>query len=407
MAVCVSQSAAIAENWSRFRGPNGQGRSAEKGIPAAWTENDLAWKIELGGEGHSSPVVWEDKVFVTFANEDTGDRTLMAVRASDGETMWKKGFTMEPPSLNKLNHPAAGTPAVDADTVYTIWYGADRTVVVAVDHEGGPKWKKEFAPVHSRHGGGTSPVVFDDMVVFTLEQEENEKGLESCWYALDRRDGSVRWRLERENSGSISSSTPCVYRAENGEDMLIFTSLANGITAVDPDSGTVVWSAAESLPVRVNNSPVLAGDLIIGACGRGGSGIQLTALRPPSGGSSDPEIVYSIREKFIPNVSTSIYVGGRLFMFHDKGDVTCLDSETGSVVWTGDPGGKFFGSPILVEDRIYCINMDGQVVVIRAADKYDMLAVNDLGEASQTTPAVANGRMILRTLSHLYCVAAR
>ena len=133
-------STAVAENWPRFRGPNGQGISGEKGIPVEWSENDLSWKIELAGTGHSSPVVWDDKVFITFAHTDEDEKTtkctLMAVRASDGGVLWQKDYTMEPAEMNPLNSSAASTPAVDADGVYAIWFEANRTVVTAVDHQG-------------------------------------------------------------------------------------------------------------------------------------------------------------------------------------------------------------------------------------------------------------------------------
>ncbi len=404
-------STAMAENWPRFRGPNGQGVSGEKGIPVEWSEDDLAWKIELAGTGHSSPVVWDDKVFVTFVDEEGTKCTLIAVDVSDGRTLWQKSYSVEPAEMNPLNNSAVSTPAVDADGVYAIWFEANRTVVTAIDHQGEEKWKKEFAPARIGHGPGTSPIVHKDTVVFTLEQEaeddEEYEILPSYWYALDRRSGEIRWQLERPNGAQGSNSTPCVYSSQNGRELLAFSSSAHGVTVVDPDSGKVVWEDASLLPSRVVGSPVLAGDMIVATCGQGGSGVQLAAVRPPAEGTSQPRVVYTIDEqRFIPNVPTPVAVGGRLFVFHDQGQVTCLESQTGSVLWSEKPGGKFFGSPVLVEDRLYCVNTAGQVVVLRAADKYECLAVNDLGEPSQSTPAVANGRMILRTISHLYCVAA-
>lgn len=416
-------STAVAENWPRFRGPNGQGISGEKGIPVEWSENDLSWKIELAGTGHSSPVVWDDKVFITFADTDEDEKTtkctLMAVRASDGGVLWQKDYTVEPAEMNPLNSSAASTPAVDADGVYAIWFEANRTVVTAVDHQGEEKWTKEFAPARIGHGPGTSPIVHEDTVVFTLEQEEEEDEeddeenderdesneiLPSYWYALDRRSGEIRWQLERPNGAQGSSSTPCVYSSQNGRELLAFSSSGHGITVVDLESGGVVWEEESVFPTRVVSSPVLAGDVIVGTCGRGGSGVQLAAVRPSAEGASQARVLYTLKEKFVPNVPTPVALDKWLFLFHDGGLVTCLESETGNVLWSEKPGGRFFGSPVLIEDRLYCINMKGQVVVLRAADKYERLAVNDLGEASQSTPAIADGRMILRTISHLYCI---
>jgi len=398
-------SSVMAENWPRFRGPNGQGISGEKGIPIKWSENNLVWKTELAGTGPSSPVIWNDKVFVTFADEEINQCILMAVDTSDGVVLWQKQYTLKPAEMNDLNSPAASTPAVDGDGVYAIWYGGDRTLVTAVDHDGKDKWKTNLGLARHTHGPAGSPIVYKDMVVFTLEQEENDENLQSCWYALDRRTGEIRWRLDRDST-KASSSTPCLYRSPTGQEWIIFASRAHGITAVDPDSGTVAWEEASAFPARVVSSPVLAGDLIINKCGQGGSGVQLAAVRPPAEGTAQPQLLYTLKERFVPYVPTSIAAGPWLFMFHDQGLVSCLDSRTGNVLWSEKPGGKFFGSPVLVEDRLYCITTTGQVVVLRAGDKYERLAVNDLGEPSHATPAIANGRMILRTISHLYCIAA-
>jgi outer membrane protein assembly factor BamB len=398
---------ASAENWARFRGPNGQGVSGEKGIPAKWSENDFVWKIEMPGTGHSSPIIWNDKVFVTFANDETAECTLMAVRASDGATLWAKVYVLEPHKINKLNSYAVSTPVADADAVYVIWCGAGHSIVAAVDHNGKELWKKDFGPTRLQHGTGASLIVFRDIVVFTLEQEENDEGLQSYWYALDRRNGEVKWRIERKNSGSGSCSTPCVYPSKDEAKWLVFTSRAHGFTAVDPDTGKVAWEKADAMPARAVSSPVLAGDMIVNTCGKGGGGVQLTALNPPADGTSEPEIAYTVDKKIASYVPTPLAAAGRLFVFHDQGLVTCLDGPTGNVLWSEKPGGKFYGSPVLVDGRIYCINMDGQVVVLNAGDKYELLAVNDLGEASHATPAVANGKMVLRTVSHMYCVAAK
>lgn len=408
---CTFASTIAAENWPRFRGPNGQGDGGEMGIPAAWSDADVAWKIELGGTGHSSPVVWDETVYVTFADTDGSKGVLMAVGASDGAVLWQKEYGLRPPRMNPLNSSAASTPAVDGAGVYGIWYGADRTLVTATDHQGKERWAKSFPPVNTAHGPGGSTAVYGDLVVFSLEQEgaavtADREGVRSFWYALDKNTGEIRWRLERDNSTHASSSTPCLYPSGDGDGWLIFSSRAHGVTAVDPASGAVVWEAAETLPTRATSSPVVAGDLIVATCGQGGNGIRLVAVRPPGEGSPEARVSYALTGRLVPNVPTPIAVGEWLFLFHDQGLVTCIESRTGTVLWSEKPGGRFFGSPVLVDGRLYCINTSGQVVVLSAGATYERLAVNDLGEASQATPAVAEGRMFLRTLSHLWCIAA-
>lgn len=151
-------------------------------------------------------------------------------------------------------------------------------------------------------------------------------------------------------------------------------------------------------------SPVIAGDIIVNNCGKGVVGKQLSALRDPRQGEMDITPLYTLTGKVVPYVPTPIAVNKRLFTYHDAGLVTCLDLGTGKTIWSEKPGGRFYGSPICVNNRLYCINRKGQVSVIKATDQYELLAVNDLGEPSSATPAISKGRMFLRTLTQLICV---
>jgi outer membrane protein assembly factor BamB len=186
---------------------------------------------------------------------------------------------------------------------------------------------------------------------------------------------------------------------------LIFASEAHGISGVDPHTGKVIWELDSALPARVVSSPVIAGDLLIGACGKGGAGIQLSAVRPGSPDNpGQASLAYKCTGKTAPYVPTSIAKDGMLFTFHDQGDVSCLRIETGQVLWSEKPGGKFYGSPVWVNGLLYCINRQGEVLILKAAPTYELLAVNPLGEKSQATPAVAGGKMYLRTYSHLISI---
>lgn len=403
---CLVSSTVVADNWPRFRGPNGQGIAQDAAIPVQWTQADFAWRVTLPGSGHSSPVIWDDMAFVTCAGEDAQVFSLLRIRASDGETIWKRDYQFATPEIHPLNSHATSTPAVDERGVYTIWYGENDALVVAVSHDGEEMWRRTFGPSVSINGPSQSPMVYEGKLVFTFEQEENDVGLQSYWYALDCSTGETVWRLDRETSDKASSSVPCIYRAPNGEEQLIFSSRAHGLTAIDPADGTVVWEEQAALPVRVISSPVLAGNLIVATCGAGSRGVQLSTVRPVGENASNAQIVYTSDERFVPYVPTSIAVDNLLFLYQDRGSVTCMEIETGAVLWSERPGGKFFGSPVLVDGRLYCINTAGQVVVLSAAPEYELLAINDLGEPSNATPAVAGGRMLLRTRSHLMCIAA-
>jgi len=397
------------QEWTRFRGPNGQGISDARTIPVKWTEKDYNWKVELPGGGHSSPVLWGDKLFVTSGDQKAGHGVLLALRVSDGAVLWQKQYTPTAYRMNKLNSYATATPAVDEDRVYVLWTSLEETILTALNHAGTEVWKRTFEGVRCQHGAGSSPIVYDDMVIFTHEHENSSsKDARSIWVALDRKTGGTRWTLDRKTGPKTSYSTPCVYTPAGGKPQLIFNSNSHGMTGVDPAAGQVIWEVASAFPARVVSSPVIADGLLIGTCGDGGSGKCLTAILPGSSdGSIQSKEAYKIDSGHRPYVPTSVAREGLLFTFHDGGYVSCRRSATGRQLWEEKPAGRFFGSPVWADGRLYCITMDGEVVVVRAAETYELLAINPLGETSHATPAIAGGKMYLRTYSHLFSVGGK
>jgi outer membrane protein assembly factor BamB len=403
--IIFSASVSHAQQWSRYRGPNGQGISYDKKIPVKWTPNDYNWKVDLPGGGHSSPIVWGNKVFITSGDLKTDQGYLLALRVSDGKILWQKPYSLAPFRPNPRNSYATATPAVDADHVYVLWPTPKETVLAALSHEGVEIWTRTFEGVYCQHGAGGSPIVFDDIVVFTHEHENSTKDVPGAWIAVDRKIGKTRWELPRRTGPKTSYSTPCVYTPHTDMPQLIFTSNSHGLTAVNPRNGTIIWNAESAFPARVVSSPVIAGQLLIGSCGDGSRGKCLVAINPIANSESfDPEEAYTIGSSTAPYVPTSIANEGLLFTFHDSGYVSCLRSATGRQLWREKPAGKFFGSPVWVSGKLYCITTGGDVVVIRAASSYELLAVNPLGERSHSTPAVADGRIYLRTYSNLISI---
>lgn len=396
---------ASADNWPRFRGPNGQGISDSKTIPTKWSPQEYKWKIELPGGGHSSPVVWDDRVFVTCANDKTLKGTLLCLNASKGRELWRKEHDLAKLPMNALNNYAAATPALDAEQVYLIWPGPEQVTLAALAHDGREVWATKLPGVRARHGAGSSPIVCGDYVIVTRENDKSTGSAPaSVWLAVARKTGEVQWRYEHPENANGSYSTPCVYRDKQGRDELVFTSNSHGIAAIDPGMGKLLWKTPAALPARVVSSPFLAGDMVIGTCGEGGRGIRLSAIRPPDAASSPATEVYGLQSNVVPYVPTSVVHEGLFFGFHDGGVVSCFRVATGEVVWSQKPAGRFFGSPVCVDGKLYCITVDGDAVVLRAGPKYELLAVNPLGEKSHAAPAVADGRMFLRTFSHLICV---
>jgi outer membrane protein assembly factor BamB len=388
------------QQWTRFRGPNGQGISNARTIPIKWTDQDYNWKVKLPARGHGSPVIWKDKVFVTCESPEPTGGMLLALSVSDGRELWRGEYELTPYRFHKDNSYAASTPVVDADRVYVLWQTNAETIVAAVSHAGDELWQRKLSGMHTQFGAGTSPMLCDDLIVFTHEQWENNKGYEGRWIALDRKTGKTRWTKKRNNKQE-SYSTTCVYTPEGGEPQLIFTSEAHGITGVEPHSGKTIWELQPVLPARAISSPVIAGDLLIGTCGKGGAGIQLSAIRPDSSG---PSLAYTRTGKSAPYVPTPLVKDGLLFTFHDQGDICCLRAATGELLWCEKPAGKFYGSPVWVNGSLYCMDRAGAIVVIEATSTYKLQAINTLGEGSQATPAIAEGKMYLRTHSHLISI---
>jgi len=384
--------------WNRFRGPNGTGIADAAGIPVQWTAKDYRWRVELPGVGHSSPVVCGDRIFVTCANEIDGLRIACCLRATDGQTMWARKFPGTTYKKNVQNSYAASTPAVDEEHVYLSLCTPEQYLVVALEQGTGREvWRHDLGPFEAEHGFGSSPVLFGDVVIAV-----NEQNGPSSVVALDRKSGKVRWQTPRKPV-LASYSTPFVYQPEQGPPQLILSSRAHGISSIDPTSGKANWD----LPVfnyRIVGSPMEAGGLIFASGGTGGAGRQMFAVRPgdPVKGTR-PEVAYEIKPP-IPYVPTSVTDGRLLFFFCDGGIAGCLEAASGKVFWTERLGKKFFASPIRVGDRIYCPSREGEMIVLAAAEKYQLLARFELGETTHATPAVSGGAMYVRTLSHLAAV---
>ena len=405
VVVVLFASALQGQEWTRFRGPDGQGISQAKTIPIKWTENDYAWKVKLPGTGHSCPVVWGNKVFVTSGDQKAALGILLALSASDGEVLWQKQYKLPSYNMNRLNSYATATPAVDADCVYVLWPTSKETLLVAVDHSGEELWKRTFEGVRCQHGAGSSPIVAGNIVVFTIEHEADTNDMDSAWIAVDRKTGQTRWKLPRQTNPKTSYSTPCVYSPASGAPQLIFSSLAHGISSVDPETGAVLWEMKSAFISRVISSPVIADGLVIGTCGDAGVGKRLIAIRPGVGGKPTPPAeAYKIDNSTVPYIPTSLAKADLLFTFSDRGYVSCLRTATGQQLWREKPAAKFYGSPVWIDERLYCIAANGDVVVIKAGPAYELLAVNPLGEQSHATAAVAGERMYLRTYSHLFAV---
>jgi outer membrane protein assembly factor BamB len=392
-------SSSSADDWPRFRGPNGDGQSDVTGIPVEWQVDQYAWKKPLPGMGHSSPVVWGDRLFVTSGDPDTGEQIILAFNSRSGEQLWEKRFPSGTHHQHADNSYATSTPAVDAKRLYLSWLDGDKVTLGAFTHDGEEIWRRQVGLLTEQHGFGTSPVVVGNVVCLDNDTENREN---SAVTGLSAATGDVLWRVPR-GTGKTVFATPCVWQTSAGKEMLLTSSMGSGLTAFDPVAGKVVWQVLENdLPDRCVSSPIVAGGMVFVSCGSGNNGLRLIAMHP---GKDDepPQEAYRI-DSGVPNIPTPVVAGNLLFLWHDRGTVSCLDLETHKEYWRQRVGGKFHSSPVRIGDRIYCVALNGDVVVLAASKEYKLLARNKLEEPVQATPAIANNRIYFRTDSSLICL---
>ena len=396
----MAPTAAGEENWSRFRGPNGAGVAPGVEFPAEWTAKDYLWRVALPGKGHSSPIGWGSRLFVTAGDADAGQMTLAALDAATGETLWTRRFASPAYKMHPSNSLASSTPAADAQRVYVAWAHDGSLELAALDHRGGQVWRRELGKLGFKHGFGVSPIVVDDLVVMPCDSEG-----ESFIVGLDARTGDVRWRRERA-SGTDSYATPAVWQTDDGGEQIIVESTAEGMQALSPRDGEMIWKVPDVFPARCVGSPVVADGVVIGASGEGGNGRSFVAVKPPENSASEAAVAYKL-DKSIPQSPTPVAYHGLLFVLSDRGVVSCCDLNTGQMHWTERVGGNYFASPVVAGGKLYCVAADGATNVLAASEIYQLLGRSELGEASEATPAIHGGRMYLRTEGSLACLAGK
>lgn len=388
-----------AQEWTRFRGPNGSGISEAQTIPAQWTARDYRWTIDLPGSGISSPVVWQDKVFVTSADDSKLERYLLCYRTSDGKRLWEQAFPYEREKKHARNSYATATPAVDDERVYVVWTSRSHAELLAFTHDGQPVWTYDLGPYHSGHGGGTSPAVIGDLVVLNNHQERN-----SYYLAVARRTGELRWKVER-TGGKASYSTPCAYPTGESPTAVVFTSFGHGFTAIAVDNGRIAWQKSglfdeDEEDKRAIGSPFVADGVVFGSCGFTGGKKILVGVRPEAEGVRQ---VFR-QDRMVCHMPTALAYQGRMFIWTDNGIVTCYRIEDGQQLWQKRVRGNYSGSPVCVAGKLYAISDDGIVVVLAAAENFEELGRMSLGQDSNSTPAVSGGVMYLRTSSKLFAL---
>lgn len=398
-ATLAGFTSAVAQDWTRFRGPNGTGVSDAQ-LPAEFAADQINWRVKLPGIGHSSPVVWKDKVFLLSADPKTATRYVVCV-STKGQQLWAKEYPSEPHHIHVRSSFASCTPAVDEERVYVAWSTPKQTTLLALDHDGHEVWSRDLGTWTSQHGFGTSPIRYKDMLILFISQQadrikEGEVPGESSMLAVDAKTGETRWQTPRK-SIRVCYSVPFVHQGKDGRDELISCSTAEGIFAVDAESGEPRWNHGDAFSMRCVGSPIAAGGLVFGSTGSGGGGNYVVALKP----GPNPEVAYQVKRN-APYVPTIVAKDDLAFLWFDKGIVTCITASTGEEHWKQRISSGFSSSPIIAGDKVYCLDEDGVLIALAASKDFQLLGKTDLGEPTRATPAVAGGRMYARTESQLF-----
>lgn len=399
----VLQSAA-AQEWTRFHGPNGQGVSSLKSFPAEWSEENIVFKAELPGIGHSSPVLWGEKVFLLSADPETAERYVLCLDANSGKILWQHDYKSMIHKLHLRSSYASCTPVVDEDIVIFAWSDPHHTWVKAYSHDGNELWTKDLGPWASQHGFGTSPVIYKNKILLNASQANNKlpEGIdpgESYFYAFEKESGEIIWKTPR-GTASASYSVPAIYKGANGDE-IICSNTVDGMYSLNPETGAENW-AVKAFDKRTVSSPLFSGGHIFGSTGSGGGGNYVAAIKP----GKKPVVSYKL-DRSAPYVPTSVCLDELMFCFYDKGILSCLDTKTGEVYYQKRLDCAFSGSAIRVGEKLFCVDEEGIVHVIAASKEFKILAKNPLGEDCRSTPAVSGGRMYIRTYSQLICIGAK
>jgi outer membrane protein assembly factor BamB len=403
---------AAAGDWPAFRGPNGDGTADERGLPLEWgPQNNVKWRAPLPAPGNSSPIVVAGKVLVTVAEEQGRRRHLLCFDRSTGEKLWTQTVRYEQKAPTHQTNPYSGsTPVSDGERV-VVYHGS--AGMHCYDMDGNPLWQADLGPIRHIWGFGSSPVIYQGRVLQLVGPGEVTKLV-----ALDLQSGEVVWETD-EPGGSNSEggryigtwATPVVTTVD-GQDQLLM-GLPTRAGAFDPQDGRLLWwvdGLASDRSDLCYTSALVSGDIGVVMGGFGGPTIGFKL-----GGSGDVTEANRMWRDFSTSprppqrIGTGVAVDGRIYMANadGAGSIECLDPQTGEVLWKErrTSAGQHWGSMIYVDGRIYVTGQKGVTHVLAPnPEKFEVLAANDLGESSNSTPAASDGQLFLRTFEALYCV---
>jgi outer membrane protein assembly factor BamB len=411
VTAALSTTAVLSANWPAWRGPAGDGVSAEKNLPVRWspTEN-IAWKIALPQWSGATPIIWGDVIFLNVAEADGDTLSLWALRRSNGDVLWKKPLSG---GNNKQRKQNMSSPSPVTDGV-TVWVMTGTGFLKAFDFKGNELWMRDIQKDYGRFGlnwgYANSPLLHDgDLIVPVLHGMKTDDP--SYLLRIDGKTGKTEWRVERPTQAIRESPdayiTPAVAKVGSGYEIII--NGGDDVTGHDPATGKELWRANGLNPTndpayRIVASPVTYGDTVIAPSRER----PMLVLR--AGGRGNVTTSHKLYEfNNGPDVPTPVTDGTYLYVVNDRGIAYCMELKTGKPVYGPErlTPGTYSSSPVLADSKIYITSEDGITSVYRSGPKFEVLAENKMDDYTLSSIAVKDGQLFLRTAGWLWAIGAK
>ncbi len=408
LLACISLPA-LAGDWPAFRGPHGNGISDETNVPTEWgPDKNIKWKAALPDAGNGSPIVVGQRVFVTCAEEKGAKRSLICLDRATGEQLWVRTVEFEPDwPTHKANPHCSSTPASNGKLV-VVWHAS--AGLYCYDLDGQQQWSRDLGEFKHMWGEGPSPVIYKDHIILHCGP-----GKQVFMTAIDLASGDTLWKTDEpisgdgdhnENKKYMGSWATPVLATIDGKDQFVCT-MPTRVNSYDPNTGEILWTCDGIRGPKGDlaySSPLIAGDFCVATGGFNGPSVGFKL--GGAGNITEDNRVWRL-EKNPQSIGSGVFLGQHIFKPNaGPGTLECLEAATGEVVWTDRAGGGiYWGSIIAADGKLYVTNQDGTTVVFKPnPDEFELVAENKLGETSNSTPAISNGQIFIRTHQHIYCI---
>lgn len=389
-----------AENWPCWRGPNSVGIRAEPLNVMQWSPSKgIRWKVRVPGHGHASPILFDDRIFISTADEAKQNQSLIAYHCDTGAQLWNtvlyRGRFM---FKHQKNSHASATPVCDGARVYVPTVADGALWLTAVNIDGRSVWQTRLGPFVSEWGYASSPALYKDLLIVVGDNKGTPGVPESSYLVAVKRDsGKVVWRVPRPLIPSYG--TPVVARLA-GRDQLLLSG-AERIVAYDPANGKEFWSCRWGA-FRSANSMVCGPDCVYASTTWPDN--QIVCIRADGEGDvTDSHLVWK-HARSVTDIPSALFYDGRLYLTADRGMAVCMDGTTGKTIWQNRLGGPISSSPVLAGQTIFSTDELGATHLFKAGTQFESLAINNLNDAVFASPALCGDRIILRSKDFLYCL---